>query len=169
MYHDRVQRNHQYALQAGQFARGLAHELASQIGAPETFVRHEDRKKVHYVRALTLDPATGQLEPARIFLHWDDNDGVWEAGVGIHLEAAENAYPKTEFATRLRFKLKDGNVDLEIPPNGDFQITIGDRSSWQPAIEHIIDRLSLTLNLQPWERYDEPPEEQQQTIGFVRF
>ena len=176
MYHDRLTRNHNYGLQAAQFVSGFVAEVAKQIGAPDTFTMHEENKKVRYVRPLTLKPETGILEPAAILLRWDDNDGAWEGGVGIHLEPAENAYPKTEFATRLRFKLQDRNIDMQIPPNGQFQMTVDDRSSWQPAIEHVIARLVRTLNLQPWERYEEPPaesdgeaSEQRETIGFVRF
>ncbi|MGA3310229.1 MAG: hypothetical protein ABSD08_16710 [Xanthobacteraceae bacterium] len=176
MYHDQVTRNHNYGLQAGQFMRGFAAELAKQIGAPEMFTMHEENKKVRYVRPLTLNPETGSLEPAGIFLQWDDQHGVWDAGVGIHLEPAKNAFPKTEFATRLRFRLSEGNIDLEIPPNGQFQMKVDDRSSWQPAIEHIITQLARTLNLQPWERYEEPPAEpdgespeQREIIGFLRF
>ena len=169
MYHERLIRNHEYAIQAAQFIGGLAHEVAKKIGAPETFTRHDENKQVRYVRALTPNPETDSLEPAGIFLHWDDKNGVWEAGVGIHLEPAKNAYPKTEFATQFRFRLQEGHIDLAIPPNDHFQMTVDDRSSWQPVIERIIERLALMLSLQPWERYEEPPEEHQQTIGFLRF
>ena len=66
-------------------------------------------------------------------------------------------------------RLQEGHIDLAIPPNDHFQMTVDDRSSWQPVIERIIERLALMLSLQPWERYEEPPEEHQQTIGFLRF
>jgi hypothetical protein len=169
MYHDLVQRNQRYALRAANFLRGFAEELARQVDAPPTFTMTDENRQVPYVRALTLNAETGNFEPAGISLHWDDKNGAWDGGVGIHLEPAKNAFPKTEFAARVQFKLKEDNIDLEIPPNGRFQMTIGDRASWLPAIEHIIDRLSLSLNLQPWERYEELPTEERETIGFVRF
>jgi hypothetical protein len=175
MYQDRRIRNREYGMQAARFVTNLAAEIARQIGAPDTFTMHERNEKVQYVRPLTFHPETGTLELLRLpdTPSWDDQHGMWDAGVGIYLEPAENAFPKTEFATQLRFRLYEGNIDLEIPPNGQFQMKADDRSSWQPAIEHIITQLTQTLNLQPWERYEEPPAEpspeQREPIGFVRF
>ena len=172
-------RNRDYAMRAAQFVRIFAAELAKQIEAPSAFtLPDKNRRKVLYVRPLTFDPETGNVEPLggpADYLSWDDNDGTWEAAVGIHLEPAKNAFPKTEFTVRLKFKLHDGDIDLQIPPEGNFAIKFDDRASWQPALEHMISALVRTLNLKPWERAasqlnpSEAASEQKKKIGFIWF
>jgi hypothetical protein len=98
-------------------------------------------------------------------LLWDDKEGAWDAAVGIHLEPAKNAFPKTEFIFPLKFKLHDGDIDLEIRPDGKFQMQIDDPASWQPAFEHAISTLARTLNLKPWDA----AQEQIEKIGFIWF
>ncbi len=87
------------------------------------------------------------------------------AGVGVHLEpGGNNSFPKTEFQVELQFKLRENTIELEIPPNGRFQINLNDRSSWQEAFEHITTELARTLTLRPWET-----AERRGSIGFIWF
>jgi hypothetical protein len=157
-------RNRDYERQAAQFVWNFAAELAKQIDAPDTFIVRERKEKVHYVRPLKFDPDTGNFDPLGRgdLLRWVDNEGAWHAGVGIHLEPAKNAFPKTEFTIRLQFKLHNGDVDLQIPPNGAFAVKLADRATWQPALEYTIKALVITLNLKSWEPY-----EHKEKIGFV--
>ncbi len=162
-------RNRDYEMSAAQFLRNFAAEIAKQIGAPDTFSLpilppEQSRKTICYVRPLLFDPETDKVDPLgpHDCLLWDDSEGAWAAGVGIHLELTKNSFPKTEFVVRLKFKLRDDDIDLTIPPSGEFRLKNDDRSSWQPAIEHIINRLVHMFNLayEPNEKIE---------IGFVRF
>ena len=91
-----------------------------------------------------------------------DETGSWQGGIGIHLEPASNAFPKTEFTIQLELRLWERTCELRIPPDGSFTIDISDPSGWKPAIEHIIRALVTTLELQPWE-----PSSRKGKIGFV--
>jgi hypothetical protein len=166
LYRDFRTRNRNYALQAAQFVRDFAYEFANLIGAQRSFRRPTDNKDVPYIRPLKFDAdprAFDLLEPFD-YLEWDDDTGKWLAGIGVHLEPAKNAFPKTEFQVELQFRLLENAVDLEIPPNGTFQIDLNDRSSWQGALEHIAGELARTLKLKPWET-----SERTESIGFVWF
>lgn len=166
LYRDFRTRNRNYALQAAQFVRDFAAELANHIGAPKSFRRPTDNKNVPYIQALKFDPDPRSFDPLEPFdyLVWNDDDGKWLAGVGVHLEPANNAFPKTEFQVELQFKLRENAIDLEVPPNGRFQIDLNDRASWRQALEHIISELARTLKLKPWEA-----SERRESIGFVWF
>jgi hypothetical protein len=164
LYQEWRSRNRKYALQAAHFVSQFVAELANQIAAPAIFEITEENKKVPYVRPLKFDPGTNSFKVLGVneTLTWDDGDGSWHAGIGIHLEPGRKSFPKTEFAIRLQFKLRDGECDLEIPPEGAFQINIHDPSGWKSAIEHTITALVRTLKLKPWEAYG-----QKSKIGFV--
>jgi hypothetical protein len=62
MFQDWRTRNREYGVQATQFVRNFAAEIAEQIGAPDTFTMHEQNEKVQYVRALTFDSETGAFD-----------------------------------------------------------------------------------------------------------
>jgi hypothetical protein len=139
-------------------------------------VHDAGRKRKNPLRQATdvwpRDKYLEELKGVADLPHWDDEEGAWEGGVGLHLEPAKNAFPKTEFTIRLRFKLQEADIDLEIPPKGHFQMKDDDRSTWQGAIEHTIDQVTRTLTLQPWEKgYEEEETEEtlSEPIGFVRF
>jgi hypothetical protein len=94
LYREWRTRNREYELQAAQFVRRFATEVAKQIAAPETFRLPGGGKEVPYVSPLKFDPETesfGALAGPMDTLLWDDDDGSWHAGIGIHLLAIRRA------------------------------------------------------------------------------
>jgi hypothetical protein len=164
LYQEWRKRNRDYALQAARFVSQFTAELAKQIAAPDVFKVPEENEEVPYVRPLKFNPETNSFDALGLneTLVWDDGDGLWHAGIGIHVEPGRRSFPKTEFTIRLQFKLRDGDCDLQIPPEGAFQINIHDPSGWKPAIEHTVRALVSTFKLKPWEAY-----EQKKRIGFA--
>jgi hypothetical protein len=161
LYSEWRSRNRDYALQATKFVTRFAAEVARQIAAPDAF---GNDKKVSYVRPLKFDPQTNRFNLLELhdILVWDDDDGSWHGGVGIHLEPGGRAsFPKTEFTIRLRFKLHDNDCELQIA-SGTFELKIDDRSSWASAIEGTVSALVHNFKLKPWESY-----QQKQRIGFM--
>jgi hypothetical protein len=96
LYRNWRTRNRDYAMQAAQFVRQFAAEIAKQIGAPEFFTMPDKKTKVPYVRPLKFDPHSNRFDALGRgdTLLWDDDNGVWEAGVGIHLQpGGERSFP----------------------------------------------------------------------------
>src|SRR5437016_1343890 len=149
-------RNRDYNLQAAAFVTRFARELGTEIGAPPAFaLQGQQPTQLLYIRPLLFDPENESfdaLSPVDT-LSWDADDGAWYGGLGIHLEPAKGAFPKTEFQIALRFKLEDGEIDLQVFPETNFRMRIDDPATWRPTMEHIVAELLKFLNLQPWDAY----------------
>jgi hypothetical protein len=126
--------------------------------------------EIPYVRPLKINRETDSfdtLDEIPDSLPWDDEEGRWLAGIGIHLEpGGRNSYPKTEFTIQLRFTLQDQRCELQVASylaEKKLELTADDASSWKAAIEYIITVLVRGFKLEPWEAY--PAEKQK--IGFT--
>jgi hypothetical protein len=169
LYQEQRVRNRNYALRAAEFVRQFAAELGRQIGAPKSFKLPPDGTEIPYIRPLKFDQENDRFDALGGFgdcLPWNDGEGRWHAGVGIHLEpSGPRSFPKTEFTIQLRFRLQDEDCELQIASykaRETFRIKDNDASSWKPAIEHTAGVLVRGLKLEPWEPYQE-----KQRIGFA--
>lgn len=122
-------------LRASQFAKSLRFQLADYLGCSRDQILLYDYDEVRNV----YEPEQSPFRAVSM-----NNDYVWFLGLGVTLEVAPEAYPKTTFQFPVWFHLTEDEIAIDTS-FGKFTLPPGDKPDFSEACEAIYSGLKTSL------------------------